>query len=78
MRPRRVDTRVEAMRCDAGKKQLWLGSKVTARGETGEDCHVLCRGGYRATVLPCSERERHAAAVVVGCVYQPETGLGRF
>ena len=31
-----------------------------------------------AIVLPCSERERHAAAVVVGCVYQPETGLGRF
>ena len=66
------------MRCDAGRKQLWLGSKATARYETGENCHVLCRGGYRATVLPCSERERHAAAVVVGCVYQAETGLGRF
>ena len=67
------------MRCDAGKKQLWLGSKATARRETGDNCHVLSRGGYRATVLPCSERERHAAAVVVvGCVYQPETGLGRF
>ena len=79
MRPRKVDTRVVAMRSDAGRKQRWLGPKVTARGETGENCHVLSRGGYyRATVLPCSERERHAAAVVVGCVYQPRTGLGRF
>ena len=51
MRPHRVDTRVEAMRCDAGRKQLWLGSKVTARGETGENCHVLSR--VEATVLPC-------------------------
>ena len=51
MRPHRVDTRVEAMRCDAGRKQLWLGSKVTARGETGENRHVLSR--VEATVLPC-------------------------
>lgn len=42
------------MRCDAGRKQLWLDSKATARGETGEIRHVLSRGGcYRATVLPC-------------------------
>lgn len=39
---------------------------------------VPCAFVVEVTVLPCSERERHAAAVVVGCVYQPETGLGRF
>ena len=81
MRPRRVDTRVEAMRCDAGSKQLWLDSKVTARGETGEDCHVLSRGGYRATVLPCYRALNGNGTLQRwwwGACISPETGLGRF